>query len=90
MGYFSFVEEALQSAIRATDALYSENVQALASLSADEVGKIFGSSSMAVGSADLILEPGTTILDMAMKAGCFRNLSTKSRKNFAFILNVNS
>ncbi|CAG7837058.1 unnamed protein product, partial [Allacma fusca] len=72
-------EEGLKTAARATEALYSENIEALSSLTIAEVTQIFNNPSSAVGTADLLLEPGTTVLDMALKAGCFKTLNDALR-----------
>ena len=69
-------ESGLQSARRATEAIYTDNIEALSILTAKEMHEVFKSNQTStVGSADLTLSSGTTILDMAIKAGCFKNQS---------------
>uniref|UniRef100_A0A0P4W8F8 Tyrosine--tRNA ligase n=1 Tax=Scylla olivacea TaxID=85551 RepID=A0A0P4W8F8_SCYOL len=57
----------LESAKRTTEVLYGGQPEALAEMTKDELEAVFKLAS----SAKLLLEPGTSILDMALKAGCF-------------------
>jgi len=62
-------EEGLASAVRSSDALYSGSVDQLARLSYDELGSLFANAT----TCDLFLDPETTsLLDVVMKANCFR------------------
>ncbi|XP_068244826.1 tyrosine--tRNA ligase, mitochondrial [Palaemon carinicauda] len=51
----------------ATDALYGGNPEGLIKMTAEEIKAVFKSAA----SASLILHPGTSVLKMAMDAGCF-------------------
>lgn len=67
-------ERGLSAAKKASEALYSENIQALGTLEPSEVKKLFQSSSSSIASfSEVYLEPGTSVLDMAMKAKCFNS-----------------
>lgn len=57
----------LDSARLATDALYGGNPESLVKMTAEEMGVVFKSAS----SATLMLHPGTSVVKMAMDAGCF-------------------
>ena len=59
--------------MKATAALYSENLEALSGLTAAELMDVFKSPSGTIGTSEVTMEPGTTILDMAVNAGCFQN-----------------
>ncbi|CAL8074421.1 unnamed protein product [Orchesella dallaii] len=59
----------LEKAIKATEALYSENVDALASIPANEINQLFKGTQTCF--SEVYLEPGTTILSMVLKAKCF-------------------
>ncbi|KAG0724458.1 Tyrosine--tRNA ligase, mitochondrial [Chionoecetes opilio] len=61
------IMEKHKSAKRTTEALYGSQPEALAEMTKDEVEAVFKSAP----STSLLLEPGTSILDMALKAGCF-------------------
>ncbi|ODM95571.1 Tyrosine--tRNA ligase, mitochondrial [Orchesella cincta] len=58
-----------EKAMKATDALYAEDVDALASISAKEIDQLFKGTQAAF--SEIYLEPGTTVLTMALKAKCF-------------------
>jgi len=62
-------EQGYQMAVKATNALYSEDADALASIPANEINKLFQGKSTFF--SEVYLEPGTTILSMALKAKCF-------------------
>lgn len=62
-----FIEIGLQEALIATSALYDNNIETLGSLSINDVSKIFNGATV----VELILEPGITVQQMAMKAKCF-------------------
>ncbi|XP_050727690.1 tyrosine--tRNA ligase, mitochondrial-like isoform X1 [Eriocheir sinensis] len=57
----------LESAKRTTSVLYGNQPEVLAEMTKDDIEEVFRSAS----SSKLLLEPGTSILDMALKAGCF-------------------
>lgn len=67
--YFAifYTEAGLESAKRTTNILYGSQPEILADMTKDEIEAVFKSAS----SIKLLLEPGTSILDMALKAGCF-------------------
>lgn len=65
--FIVFVESGLQEALTATSALYDNNIETLCKLSFNDVFKIFSGATV----VELILEPGLTVLQMAMKAKCF-------------------
>jgi tyrosyl-tRNA synthetase len=60
-------DEGLETALKATSALYDQTAESLMELTAEDIGKIFEGAKV----CDLLLQPGTTILDLAMQAGCF-------------------
>ncbi|KAK2171492.1 hypothetical protein NP493_1061g00031 [Ridgeia piscesae] len=60
-------EEGLQSAVRCTEALFHGSAESLARLSAQDMTNLFRSAP----TKELFLEPGTTVFDTVMKAGCF-------------------
>jgi len=60
-------ENGLQEALLATSALYDNNIETLSTLSVNDVYKIFNGATV----VELMLEPGITVLQMAMKAKCF-------------------
>jgi len=62
-----FVENGLPEALVATSALYDNNIETLSMLSVNDIFKIFNGATV----VELMLEPGITILQMAMKAKCF-------------------
>ncbi|KAM8890672.1 tyrosine--tRNA ligase, mitochondrial [Spinachia spinachia] len=57
-------KEGLESAKRCTDALYHSSVQALEEMSDDELQELFGEAPF----HELLLEPGTTVLDACRRA----------------------
>lgn len=76
---FCSIETGLQEALVATTALYDNNVETLSKLSVNDVFKIFNGATV----VELMLEPGVTVLQMAMKAKCFL---TDSNDNFLHLL----
>jgi len=88
MIYF-VLELGLKSALHATSALYSEDIEALSSLTAAEVTRLFQTSKTGIGLAEVTLQPGTTILDMSLQAGCF-NSKSKFHKTlkWRFVINL--
>lgn len=62
-----YIENGLQEALLATSALYDNNIKTLSMLSVNDVYKIFNGATV----VELMLEPGITVLQMAMKARCF-------------------
>jgi len=60
-------ENGLQEALVATSALYDNNIETLSMLSVNDIFKIFNGATI----VELMLEPGITVLQMAMKAKCF-------------------
>lgn len=60
-------ETGLQEAIVATSALYDNSIDTLSTLSINDICKIFNGATV----VELMLEPGITVLQMAMKAKCF-------------------
>ncbi|CAL4060371.1 unnamed protein product, partial [Meganyctiphanes norvegica] len=61
--------EGLDTALRTTSALYGNRPEALAELSSKELIEAFKGASQ----TSLLLQPGTTILSMALQANCFSN-----------------
>lgn len=61
----------VESALRWTKALYSASIEDVARLQPAELGQLFGQ----VPVQEMILDPGMTILDVCMKAGCFGRIS---------------
>ncbi|CAG9094317.1 unnamed protein product [Plutella xylostella] len=59
--------EGLQRARKATSALFSKDVTSLTSLSPLELEQVFSGAPV----VRVLLQPGTTVLDLAMKANCF-------------------
>lgn len=66
---FVCLEAGLRSAQRCTDALYSGTAVALSELSSEELRQLFKEAT----SVELMLEPGTTLFDVVMRAKCFRH-----------------
>ncbi|XP_053607108.1 tyrosine--tRNA ligase, mitochondrial [Plodia interpunctella] len=60
-------EAGLSQARRATDAIYSKDVTALASLTQDELAQVFTGAPV----VRLLLQPGITVLDLGVRANCF-------------------
>lgn len=61
------LETGLQEALVATSALYDNKIETLSTLSANDVIKIFNGATV----VELMLEPGISVLQMAMRAKCF-------------------
>lgn len=61
------IETGLQEAIVATSALYGNSIETLSMLNINDIFKIFNGAT----TVELMLEPGITVLQMAMKAKCF-------------------
>lgn len=61
------IETGLNEALVATSALYNHDIETLSILSINDVFKIFKGATV----LELMLEPGITVLQMAMKAKCF-------------------
>lgn len=57
----------MQKAIQTTEALYVGNLDVLGKLTATEIKEVFSGATI----CDILLEPGMTALDLAMKAKCF-------------------
>ncbi|XP_022243320.1 tyrosine--tRNA ligase, mitochondrial-like isoform X1 [Limulus polyphemus] len=68
-------EHGLQSALRATEALFHSTPETLVKLNEEELRQIFQQATV----VELLLDPGTTVLDMAMRAKCFVNLEDAER-----------
>ncbi|XP_021931911.1 tyrosine--tRNA ligase, mitochondrial [Zootermopsis nevadensis] len=60
-------EEGLEIALKATSALYDQSAKSLLELRAEDIGSMFEGAKV----CELLLQPGTTTLDVAMQAGCF-------------------
>ncbi|KAF5274234.1 hypothetical protein FQA39_LY07338 [Lamprigera yunnana] len=60
-------EEGLRQAQINTKVLYEGSVNSLAQMKVEEIAKVFEGACV----VSMMVEPGQTILDMAMKAGCF-------------------
>ncbi|KAK4874688.1 hypothetical protein RN001_014048 [Aquatica leii] len=60
-------DEGLEQALMASKALYEGNTSVLGQMKIDEVVKMFEGASV----VQLLSEAGQSVLDMAMKAGCF-------------------
>lgn len=67
--FIAIVEDGLKKAKLATSALYDGDFAALSSLSAIEMKSIFTGAKV----YDVLLEPGMTILDLALKANIYKN-----------------
>lgn len=72
------IETGLQEALLATSALYDNKIETLSKLSANDVINIFKGATV----VELMLEPGITVQQMAMKAKCF--LTDSNIINFYF------
>ncbi|XP_026751469.1 tyrosine--tRNA ligase, mitochondrial [Galleria mellonella] len=68
-------EEGLAKALKATDALYNKDVNALVDLSSVELEQMFQGAPVVT----LLLSPGITILELGMKAKCFPTESDAMR-----------
>jgi len=62
-----FPESGLESAERITAALYGKSISSLAELKPNEIKETFKGASI----VEILLQPATSILDLAMKAKCF-------------------
>ncbi|XP_046554527.1 tyrosine--tRNA ligase, mitochondrial-like [Haliotis rubra] len=60
-------EQGLSEAVRWTDALFSGNIEGLARLTHTELLQLFNNAD----TTEMLLEPGMSVLDVCMKAGCF-------------------
>jgi hypothetical protein len=67
--YISFLEEGLEAALKATSALYDQTAESLTQLTAEDISDVFQGAKI----CDLLLQPGTTTLDLSLQAGCFTN-----------------
>lgn len=61
-------KEGLENAEKISDALYSGNINSLGELEVQEVSRIFEGAAY----NEILMEPGTTVLDIAVKAKCFK------------------
>lgn len=77
-----FLEKGLQRAQSTTEALYVGNVEVLGKLSTDEIRDVFNGAVM----CDVLMKPGMTAVDLAMKAQCFKQESEFNSSNFNFKL----
>lgn len=68
-------KEALEQAKRLTEALYGGDINALGMLKKEEIKEIFSGAPF----KELIMEPGTTLLDAAMQAQCFKTKNDANR-----------
>ena len=57
--------------MKATSALYDQTAESLMELTAEDISRIFEGAKV----CDLLLQPGTTVLDLALQAGCFTSES---------------
>ncbi|XP_039452437.1 tyrosine--tRNA ligase, mitochondrial [Culex pipiens pallens] len=80
-------EEGLRKAENISDALFSGNVQALGELEVRDIKQTFGGAPL----VEILPEPGLSVLDVAMKAKCFRNEQDATRIIAAggFSINLN-
>lgn len=79
-----FVETGYQEALLATSALYNQDIETLKTLNVNDIVKIFKGATV----VELILEPGISVLQMAMNAKCFL---TESMNHHLFLkLNMNN
>lgn len=69
--YISLLEEGLEAALKATSALYDHTPESLMNLTAEDISNTFQGAKI----CDLLLQPGTTTLDLSLQAGCFTNES---------------
>jgi tyrosyl-tRNA synthetase len=60
-------EKGVAAALKATEALYEQSVTALGQMNASEVKSLFKGATI----VDILPEPGQSVLDLSMKAGCF-------------------
>ena len=60
----------MDAALRWTNALYGASIEDVAKLQPAELGQLFGQ----VPVQEMILDPGMTVVDVCMKAGCFGHI----------------
>ncbi|RZC42225.1 tyrosine--tRNA ligase, mitochondrial, partial [Asbolus verrucosus] len=60
-------EKGLESALKATEALYEKSVSALGEMNTNEIKNLFEGATV----IEILPEPGQSILDLSMKAQCF-------------------
>nr|CAD7430564.1 unnamed protein product [Timema monikensis] len=60
-------EEGLRSALQSSATLYEGSLEALGKLNTSELSHMFEGATV----CELLLEPGTTLLDLALRAKCF-------------------
>lgn len=68
-------EEGLESALKCTEAFFGGDRASLSKLSAQEIETLFQSASK----TSLVMEPGMTVLELAMKAQCFKDMNVAER-----------
>jgi len=74
----------LETALKATSALYDQTAESLMELTVEDISRIFEGAKV----CDLLLQPGTNVLDLAMQAGCF---TSESKYNvMAYLMLKNS
>jgi len=78
-------ESGLDSAERITAALYGKSISSLAQLQPSEIKETFKGASV----VEILLEPATSILDLAMKAKCFSTENDARRIIAAGGFNIN-
>lgn len=76
--YEYFPEEGMRRAQRATEAIFSKKVSALAQLSPVEMEQTFDGAPV----VSLLLSPGITVLQLGLMAKCF---STESESCITFL-----
>lgn len=80
-------EEGLRTAEIATKALYDKDIAALGNMKAEEVVRLFDKANL----VQILPEPGQSVLDLALKAGCFlknRKFSASAVVTFYTFLNI--
>ena len=66
--YMAYVSEnGVSKALRCTQVLYNNSAETLAEMTQDELQELFVSAP----TVESYLDPGTTVIDAVMKAGCF-------------------
>ena len=78
-------EEGLEKALRVSDALYNGDVQSLGNMPPREIADLFAGASY----NELFMEPGTTMIDVAMKVKCFPTVKDAHRIISAGGFNIN-
>lgn len=76
-----FAAAGLQQAENVTAALYENNLEHLKKLEPLDLQSVFEGATF----TELLLEPGTTILEAAVKAGCFKTKCTLFCFCFCFV-----